>query len=395
MDREIGVVKNAFDSARWIGVGNSLIKSEGIEAISRIKEEFLDKKIVADMMVRDNPAEVEEASRAGADIITVSGMSDEGTLLACVNAGRINGTEIIADLRNMSSVKDRAEILEKLGVNYFLLDFDNMGDICDFVQIPIIAACPIDNNAIVDAIESGADIISLKLNNEDDLRRFIRVGELIHDESSILHQDIRTMSVFEKITKELGSIKRVIADIELQRRKVAEDRKRLDNEIEGLEEQRKEIAEEMRKLKDVEINLENEYKRKEEAWRKLEEERRGKWIEHEKKKETEIKKIEDEWGKIKKTEKTLENKQQKIANEMRQIEQEWMKIEEMKSEIEKRLNDVEEKIEGSEVKIIAKENATDMDDYPMDIEIKDIRKHTERNIEDDLLKIKEEHKKRK
>lgn len=323
LDGTIKAAKSTVDYADWIGIGNSLIKIRGIEAISRIKEEFTEKRIVADMIVMDSPDEVEIASRAGADIITVSGISDNSVILACVNTGRINGTEVIADLRNLNQIKERGQILEKTGVNYLLLDYENIGEIYDSVQIPIIAACPIDREAITHAVDSGADIVELRLNNEDDLRRFAGVKRVIRGEFSLSRQDTPTREELEKITNELGDIKKILTSLKILPRQ----------------------------------NL-------------------GK-KEHGQKRE--IMGAEGEWEKIKRAGEIVENQKKKIADEMRQIEWEWREIERVKKDMEKK--------DMGKIKII--------DNPEAGTEVKNIEMHTERGIEDDLLRIREEHKKRK
>lgn len=322
--------KSAAINADWICVGNSLIKSEGVRAIKRIKEEFLDKKIVADMMVMDSPTEIEIASRAGADIVTVSGKADSNILLACVNVSRINGIEIVADLRNMNSIKEKAELLEKLGFNYLLLNYNNIGEIYNSVQIPIIAECSIDIETMGYAVESGAGIVALRLNNEDDLRRLARITGAIRDREFSLftsHKDMPTREEFDGIKKEIDSIKNMLADLETR-------------------------------------------------------------IEHDRKDGKEPGRIDEEWKKIKKAEKIIENQKKKIADEMRRIEQEWREIEKVTGDIGKkeRITGVRKKTREEELKV--------MDRTPI-IEVGMAETHTEKNIEGDLIRIKEEHKKRR
>jgi 3-hexulose-6-phosphate synthase / 6-phospho-3-hexuloisomerase len=56
----------------WIEAGTPLIKSEGMMAISRLREKFPDTCIVADMKISDTGAlEVEMAAKAGASVVCV------------------------------------------------------------------------------------------------------------------------------------------------------------------------------------------------------------------------------------------------------------------------------------------------------------------------------------
>ena len=61
--------------ADWVEAGTPLIKSEGLDAVRELKKAFPDHLIVADLKVMDTGAfEVEIASKAGADIVTVLGL---------------------------------------------------------------------------------------------------------------------------------------------------------------------------------------------------------------------------------------------------------------------------------------------------------------------------------
>lgn len=460
VDSAIKAAKNAVDNVEWICVGNSLIKSEGIKAISRIKEEFLDatdfqsgaclrggasqphKKIVADMMIMEFPAEVEMASRAGADIITVSGMSDDKVLLGCVNAGKINGTEIIADLRGLNFSKEKIKILEKTGVNYLLLDCRNLGDMDriynyakilpmqgrhtsefeGFSRIPIIAECPVDSETVTYAIEAGASIIALKLNNKDDLQKFAEIKEVIRNRIFVRDQDIwpthgfehasesEGFSIpaeeeFEKIIKVLGGIRKALADMEIQRSIDMDRRKKLDEETKKLEDEKREIAVEWRKLKEMEIHLEEKKKlydegcrKKEDMLLKLEDEQKRKWEAISRKNEIELNRIEQELSKIKRAGDIIETQRIKIADEMRKIEEEWERIEKITGKTgEKEKSDKGNKPDEGGVKIIGEYNTYKKDEVsePLgDIETTEIKMYHEKNIEGDLLRIKEEHKRR-
>ena len=58
----------------WLEAGTPLIKSEGVEAVRRLRAEFPAHTIVADMKVMDaGRVEVEIAAKAGANIVAVLG----------------------------------------------------------------------------------------------------------------------------------------------------------------------------------------------------------------------------------------------------------------------------------------------------------------------------------
>ncbi|MHA1695083.1 MAG: 3-hexulose-6-phosphate synthase [Candidatus Helarchaeota archaeon] len=119
LDRAVQIAKEAVEGGvDWIEVGTPLIKSEGMNAVRTLKKEFPDHKIVADMKIMDvGSLEVEMASKAGADIVIILGVSDNSTILEAVEAGKKYGSQIMVDLINVNNYIERAITLEKMGVD--------------------------------------------------------------------------------------------------------------------------------------------------------------------------------------------------------------------------------------------------------------------------------------
>src|SRR5881396_2262860 len=68
--------------ADWLEAGTPLIKSEGMEVVRQLKKTFPGTTIVADLKTMDTGAfEVEIAAKAGADVVTVMGVTDDATIL--------------------------------------------------------------------------------------------------------------------------------------------------------------------------------------------------------------------------------------------------------------------------------------------------------------------------
>src|SRR6266487_1418773 len=73
--------------ADWLEAGTPLVKSEGMEVVRQLKKSFPGKTIVADLKTMDTGAfEVEIAVKAGADVVTVMGVTDDATILKAVKA---------------------------------------------------------------------------------------------------------------------------------------------------------------------------------------------------------------------------------------------------------------------------------------------------------------------
>lgn len=100
--RAIEIGQEAVEGgADWIEAGTPLIKSEGVEILRALKKQFPGHVLVADMKTMDvGGFEVEIAGKAGADVVTVMGLSDDGTIEESVLSGRKYGTKIMVDLMN-------------------------------------------------------------------------------------------------------------------------------------------------------------------------------------------------------------------------------------------------------------------------------------------------------
>ncbi|HHF58600.1 MAG TPA: bifunctional hexulose-6-phosphate synthase/ribonuclease regulator, partial [Thermoplasmatales archaeon] len=118
--RAIQIAKEAVEGgADWLEAGTPLIKSEGLEIVRKLKKEFPDKTIVADMKTMDTGAlEVEIASKAGADVVCILGVADDETIKEAVRASRKYGTKVMVDVIGVDNKVKRAKELEKLGVDY-------------------------------------------------------------------------------------------------------------------------------------------------------------------------------------------------------------------------------------------------------------------------------------
>src|SRR3989454_6622499 len=120
LKRALLAAKEAVDGgADWLEAGTPLVKSEGIEVVRQLKKSFPGKTIVADLKTMDTGAfEVEIAAKAGADVITVMGVTDDATILEAVRAARRYGSKIMVDLMRVTDKPARAKELEKPGGGY-------------------------------------------------------------------------------------------------------------------------------------------------------------------------------------------------------------------------------------------------------------------------------------
>jgi 3-hexulose-6-phosphate synthase/6-phospho-3-hexuloisomerase len=116
--------------------------------------------------------EVEIAVKAGADVVTVLGLSDDGTISESVLAARKYGAAIMLDLINVPDKVARAKRAEELGVSYVCLHvgideqmkgegspLDIVSKVASAISIPLAVAGGITSETAPKMIEHGASIV--------------------------------------------------------------------------------------------------------------------------------------------------------------------------------------------------------------------------------------------
>ncbi len=171
--RAIQIAKESVKGgADWLEAGTPLIKSEGMDIIRKLKDDFPDKTIVADMKTMDTGAfETEMASKAGADVVVILGAADDSTIKDAIKSARKYGTKIMIDLIGVKDKIKKAQELEKFGIDYLCIhigiDEQMMGkkpleilkQITKNTNIPIAVAGGINSENAADLVKAGASII--------------------------------------------------------------------------------------------------------------------------------------------------------------------------------------------------------------------------------------------
>ncbi len=176
LSQALRVAEEAFKGGVDIlEAGTPLIKSEGLEAVRRLRAGFPDACIVADMKVMDaGRVETEAAARAGADVVHVLGAASDSTIRECVESARRYDATVCVDLMGESSreslVKRAAEV-EVLGAHSVCVHtpidqqmraespFRFLEAVADAVAIPVAVAGGINSETAPAAVEAGASIV--------------------------------------------------------------------------------------------------------------------------------------------------------------------------------------------------------------------------------------------
>jgi 3-hexulose-6-phosphate synthase/6-phospho-3-hexuloisomerase len=173
LDRALEVAEEAVrGGVDWLEVGTPLIKSEGLNAVREFKRRFPGMVIAADMKTMDTgTAEVEAASKAGADVVIVLGVADDSTVREAVDAARRYGSKVMVDLLNVEDPVGRARRVEELGVDYVCVHIgidqqmkgmdalDVLSKVASQCRVPVAIAGGINSETAAKAVELGASVV--------------------------------------------------------------------------------------------------------------------------------------------------------------------------------------------------------------------------------------------
>ena len=102
-----------------IELGTPLIKSEGLSAITAMKDAFPDKLVFADFKTADaGELEADMAFKAGADYVTILGSTGDSTIAGAVKAAKAHGKAVVVDTIGVQDRVKRAQEVIKLGAEF-------------------------------------------------------------------------------------------------------------------------------------------------------------------------------------------------------------------------------------------------------------------------------------
>lgn len=172
MERALKVASEVAENVDWIEAGTPLIKANGMDAVRQLKKAFPDKKIVADLKIADTgDIETEMAAKAGADVVTVLGTSDDQTITQAVESAKNYGCEVMVDLLNAEELEKQAKRVEELGANYIMIHtgidqqmvgkdvFSGVNRVAAVVNLPIAVGGGITTENAAQAVANGCEIL--------------------------------------------------------------------------------------------------------------------------------------------------------------------------------------------------------------------------------------------
>lgn len=173
LHRALQAAREAVDGgADWVEAGTPLIKSEGLNAVRELKKAFKDHTVVADMKIMDTGAfEVEIAAKAGADVVTVLGASDDDTIADAVRAGEKYGAAIMVDLLAVPDKVARARRAKELGAALVCLHigidqqmkganpFEELKALAKQGGLPVAVAGGLNSETVAEAVRAGGQVL--------------------------------------------------------------------------------------------------------------------------------------------------------------------------------------------------------------------------------------------
>jgi len=122
MDDALRMAKIAMDAgADWLEIGTPLVMAEGAHAVRRLRREYPDVPLVADVKIMDGGfGETRLFAEAGADAIVVMGRAHDATVQRVCKAGAELGLLVMGDDMGADDRVAEGRRLEDLGVGMVL-----------------------------------------------------------------------------------------------------------------------------------------------------------------------------------------------------------------------------------------------------------------------------------
>lgn len=115
----ITLMDEVRESVDVIEVGTPFVIEEGMVPVRELKKRYPEKEVLADVKIMDaGEYEADKCFEAGADIVTVLGVSNDATIEGVVKSGKKYGKKVMVDMIAVKNLAQRTEELDQMGVDY-------------------------------------------------------------------------------------------------------------------------------------------------------------------------------------------------------------------------------------------------------------------------------------
>lgn len=115
----INLIRKTKDSIDIFEYGTPLVINFGLEGLQKIRTEFPDITLLADLKIMDVASyEVTQAFKYGADITTILGVAEDQSIKDAIKAAHEAGKEILVDMIGVKDIENRAREVDEFGADY-------------------------------------------------------------------------------------------------------------------------------------------------------------------------------------------------------------------------------------------------------------------------------------
>ncbi len=119
LDESIDLISEVQEHIGIIEVGTPMVIDAGMEPVRELKRRFPDLTVLADVKIVDAGGyEADKCFAAGADIVTVLGVSHDITIQEVVRSACRHQKQVMADMICVKDLGERARALDELGVDF-------------------------------------------------------------------------------------------------------------------------------------------------------------------------------------------------------------------------------------------------------------------------------------
>lgn len=115
----INLIRKTKDSIDIFEYGTPLVINFGLEGLQKIRTEFPDITLLADLKIMDVASyEVTQAFKYGADITTILGVAEDQSIKDAIKTAHEAGKEILVDMMGVQDIENRAREVDEFGADY-------------------------------------------------------------------------------------------------------------------------------------------------------------------------------------------------------------------------------------------------------------------------------------